>query len=232
MRSKETGLTGYENRAYTPQDLEEFGKTQGFTINELVEVFCPGGMGSSAFMKNLRKSEKLPAYLQMLLRMYLCYPESMPEIERITSSDFFDNELGGEDCIALRFRGYLFGVDRNCGYNWGKDAEPIASIKADMMAAKRLREKRQWTQAELLEVLLDVANTTSAMLTVNPMKTTGWKSKATSGQALQLNSGDVAEKAVKNRGRRVSNAAGPALKDINVARFAKITRIAFQNANI
>jgi hypothetical protein len=96
----------------------------------------------------------------------------------------------------------LRGVDRNSGYNWNKDATPESSVKAAMIAAKKLKNNKNLQQSELMQVLIDICNTTAETLEVNPMKAGSWR-KGSNEQPLQFSVSSVREKSVKNRGKRV-----------------------------
>lgn len=196
-------LNGYEKRPYVNGDIKNFQKNYGLTSNELANAFFFNGMSPSAVQNKIKNSEDLLSpTLQIILRLYSRYPELIPIPERITAIDFFENELGGESSIATRFRGALLGVDRNSGYNWSKDSTPESSVKAAMIAAKKLKKIKNLEQTELLQVLIDVCNTTAATLEVNPMKAGSWRS-GSNEQPLQLSVSNVCEKSVKNRGKRV-----------------------------
>ena len=200
-------LTGYELHPYCASDLFSFATRQGLSLSDLTGLFCPGFMSTSAFIKNVGSGDDLLSTpLQILFRLYLRYPDTIPMPERVIASQFFDEELGGEDVIATRFRGVLFGVDRNSGYNWNRDAKPIAYVRSSMIAAKKMKQQENLAPEELLERLLDITNDTMASLNVNPMKTGSWSRKDLKKEdPLHLTLDSVRNSAVMQRGRRKSN---------------------------
>jgi hypothetical protein len=232
MKQVSIGLTGNETCPYKGSDLDCFRNTYGFSVNEAATVF--GFNGRISGLKKIieKDQEVLPPTLQLLMRLYLRFPETIPFPEKLTTSDFFEECLGGETAIATRFRGILFGVDRNSGYNWGKDATPINSVLAIMHAAKKLKENKHLNHEELLEVLLCNFNSTAASLNVNPLKIGSWGRKNAANEALFLNPKDVSEKAVKNRGRRVTLAKISKLTSGEIQSLSKITRNSLKGVKI
>lgn len=216
---KPIALNGYEKRPYYGKDINNFKKRYGLTTTDLSNLFCRNGMSASAFQKKIKNEEDLltPTH-QILLRLYIRYPEIIQIPERITTADFFENELGGEAAIATRFRGVLFGVDRNSSYNWNKDAVPESSVKAAMIAAKNLKKVNNLEQDELLQILLDICNITAETLDVNPMKVGSWH-RGANDVPLQFSLESVCEKSVKNRGRRVHLAHVPKMTSTNLTNF-------------
>ena len=204
MKQALIGLTGYETRPYCGDDLDSFKKQYGLTTSELAVIF--GQPSSSSALKRVIEcsEEVLSPTIQLLMRLYIRFPDTIPLPERLTVSTFFEDCLGGETFVATRFRGILFGVDRNSGYNWGKDATPMSQVRAIMFAAKKLKENNGLTQEDLLQHLIENFNMTTASLNVNPLKTGSWGRKNTANEALTLSIKDVCEKAVKNRGRRAT----------------------------
>lgn len=230
MKQVVNGLSGNEKRAYCKSDMDSFCKGYGFSKVEQAEIFCRGGMSASAFQKTLGNDQDLLSpTLQLQLRLYSLYPQTIPFPKRITTSDFFDNQLGGETTIATRFRGVLFGVDRNSGYNWGNDSTPSAQVMSLMVAATKLKQENTLTQDELLQVLIDIFNATTQSLGVNPMKRGSWGHKDDSEEALKFSLSDVSNKAVKNRGRRVYLTHSQKLKSSNIASLASTVREKLSN---
>ena len=199
-------LTGYESRAYCATDLFEFSNSRGLSISDITSVFSPGGMSVSAFAKQIGKGNKvlLPP-MQVLMRLYLRHPETIPMPEKISVSEFFD-ELGGEEKIASRFRGVLFGVDRNCGYNWERNSKPISTVQSAMLAVMKLKELNSLTSDETLKELIDIANSSAGSLHVNPMKEGSWGRQPDSfGDAMVLSIDDIGHSKLKKRGRYRKN---------------------------
>lgn len=205
MKRNSIALTGYETVPYYNRDIKAFQENHGLSATELADVFCRGGMGASSFKKRISHDDDLlPPSLQILFRMYSRHPELIPLPERIIASEFFENELGGEAAIATRFRGVLFGVNRNSGYNWNRDSSPIAEVKSTMMAASKLKLINNLNNEELLKELISIFNATTKALSVNPMKTGSWGCKVDSTETLEFEINTVSEKAVKNIGRRAN----------------------------
>lgn len=219
------GLTGYESRPYCSSDIQAFAKSRGLSSTEVVSIFSKGTMSASAFSKHIGiGSDILSTPLQILFRMYLRYPKTIPMPQRLTVTDFFEEELGGEEKIATRYRGILFGVDKNSGYNWGTNSSPISTVQATMLTAKILRKTRGLTQEELLIILVDIHNATTAALKINPMKTGSWGRKNGGDEALKLSHTKVGNSSVKMRGRRVNKKQAPGSKVANRRSLINLVR--------
>ncbi len=201
---KAISLTGFETRPYYGKDIRDFASNNGLSASELGSVFCQGGMSSSALQKQIGNDEKLLSPpLQILLRFYLRNPETIPLPERVVASEFFASELGGDEAIAVRYRGVLFGVDRNSGYNWSRDATPISQVKSTMLAAKRLKKNRGLTQQELLTELIENLNAVTQSLGINPLLEGSWKREKNSDEVIKYTNDSVTSFSVKRKGRRV-----------------------------
>ncbi len=225
MKQYSVAMAGYEEGPYYNRDIKVFQENYGLSTTELADVFCRGGMGASAFKKRIsRDDDLLPPSLQILFRMYSRYPELIPFPERIVASEFFENDLGGQPAIATRFHGVLFGVDRNSGYNWARDSYPIAEVTSTMMAARKLKQIKKLNNQELLKELINILNYTTKALSVNPMKTGGWRCKVDSTEILKFEINTVSDNAVQNRGRRVSLAGTVQTKSTTMAQLISMAR--------
>jgi transcriptional regulator with XRE-family HTH domain len=224
MKQSLIGLTGEEARPYCGDDLDIFRKHHGLSMNELAVIY--GQTGSSSALKRVIEcgKEVVSPTIQLLMRLYLRFPDTIPLPERLTVSVFFEDCLGGETAIATRFRGILFGVDRNSGYNWGKDAAPMSHVKAIMIAAKKIKQNNGLTQEDLLQLLIENFNMTTASLNVNPLKNGSWGRKNTAGEALSLSVNKVCDKAVKNCGRRAALSKTSKLSYIQIHELSKMVR--------
>ncbi len=218
-------LTGYEDRLYYPRDINDFGNRYGLSTRQLADIFRFQGKLKTKTLRETEGDQKpLSPTIQMLLRMYLRHPETIPLAKKLSAQEFFDNVLGGQNAVATRFRGVLFGVDRNSAYNWNRDSEPNAQVLALMVAAKRLKEVRNLSNEQLLQTLIDNFNVTTEVLRVNPLKDGSWSRRNSAEKPLTFALSDVSEKAVQLRGRRVKAKSNSGLKLIDKVHLLSVRR--------
>lgn len=160
-------LTGYEDRPYTGEDVATFLAIHELSVAQSSLVF---GMVSAGLIGRwIREKTELPVPVQVLLRLYLRYPESIPIEPKVDPIKYYNEELGGEHNLHVRYFAPLFGVDRNSGARWGVHTRPHGLVSATMSATKRIRRNNNLSQIQLLELLVGIQNELMEMLGVNPM---------------------------------------------------------------
>ena len=115
-------LTGYEDRPYTGEDVAAFLALHELSVAQSSLIF--GLISAGQIAKWIRNREVLPTPAQVLMRLYLRYPDSIPIEHKIDPVRFYNEELGGERNLHVRFFAPLFGVDRNSGARWGRATRP------------------------------------------------------------------------------------------------------------